>query len=242
MGMKKIIVIGAGIAGLTAAWRLKEAGFEVTVLESERRSGGRIRSLDFHGHHIECGAQFPSSGYRYIPSLLKEAGLGSRVHRVSPVTAFQRGNRLYRIHARRAWTLFTSGFLSGAEVWGLARGVARLAWGSRGIDPSCYAAFHAFDDTEAESWCRHQLGPTLASHVIEPMVHGLYFHRLTGTSKALIAAMMAFTGSDTLAIAGGWQVLPEAMAAQLDVRYGAAVECVEDVPGGLRVRVNGEYY
>ncbi|MCZ2134141.1 MAG: FAD-dependent oxidoreductase [Burkholderiales bacterium] len=239
--MKKVIVIGAGIAGLTAAWRLKKEGFNVTVLESERRPGGRIRSLDFHGHRIECGAQFPSSGYRYIPSLLKETGLGSRVHRLSPLTAFQRGDRLHRVHARRAWSLFSNGLLSGAEALRLARGGAGFAWRSRGIDPSCYASCHAFDDAEAESWCRHQLGPIAASHVIEPMVHGLYFHRLTGTSKALIAAMMAFAGSGTLAIAGGWQALPEAMAAQLDVRYGATVECVEEVPGGIRARVNGEH-
>ncbi|MBA5688661.1 protoporphyrinogen/coproporphyrinogen oxidase [Rugamonas apoptosis] len=241
MNKEKIIVIGAGIAGLSAAWRLQEAGCHVTVLEAGQRPGGRIKSIDFHGHQIECGAQFPSSGYRYIPPLLKEMGLWSRVRALSALAAFQRGNHLYRVHARRPWTLFTSGMLGGAEAWRLARGAAGLSWRARGIDPSCYAAFSAFDDADAEHWCRDNMGQTAASHVIESTVHGLYFHRLAGTSKALIAAIMAFGGADTLAIAGGWQALPEALAAMLDVSYGATVERVEELPGGIRVLVNGEY-
>ncbi|MFM7090064.1 MAG: FAD-dependent oxidoreductase, partial [Bacteroidota bacterium] len=41
---KKIIVIGAGIAGLAAAKKLKENGFTVLVLESQEKIGGRLRT------------------------------------------------------------------------------------------------------------------------------------------------------------------------------------------------------
>ena len=42
---KKVIVLGAGLAGLTAAWELMQAGHEVIVIEARNRSGGRVLTL-----------------------------------------------------------------------------------------------------------------------------------------------------------------------------------------------------
>jgi monoamine oxidase len=40
-----VIVLGAGLAGLTAAWELVQAGHEVVVVEARNRSGGRVLTL-----------------------------------------------------------------------------------------------------------------------------------------------------------------------------------------------------
>jgi monoamine oxidase len=42
---RKIIVVGAGLAGLSAAYRLAESGHDVVVLEAQRRAGGRVQTL-----------------------------------------------------------------------------------------------------------------------------------------------------------------------------------------------------
>jgi monoamine oxidase len=42
---KKVIVLGAGLAGLTAAWELVQAGHEVIVVEARNRPGGRVLTL-----------------------------------------------------------------------------------------------------------------------------------------------------------------------------------------------------
>ncbi len=53
---KKVIVIGAGIAGLAAAKRLQKQGAEVLVLEAENYIGGRIRTDHSMGAPFEFGA------------------------------------------------------------------------------------------------------------------------------------------------------------------------------------------
>jgi monoamine oxidase len=55
---KKILVLGAGIAGLAAASSLKKEGFDVQVLEASLRYGGRINSIDFEGYIADLGASW----------------------------------------------------------------------------------------------------------------------------------------------------------------------------------------
>ena len=54
----RILVIGAGMAGLTAARKLAEAGRHVLVLEARDRVGGRIRTRRDEGEILELGAEF----------------------------------------------------------------------------------------------------------------------------------------------------------------------------------------
>ena len=53
-----IVVVGAGIAGLSAAWHLKQAGCEAVVLEARNRIGGRVwTNRDFADIPVEFGAE-----------------------------------------------------------------------------------------------------------------------------------------------------------------------------------------
>ncbi|EOA7277602.1 phytoene desaturase family protein [Enterococcus hirae] len=53
--MKKIIVIGAGVAGLSAAVRLQKLGYEVTLYEKDRQVGGKMNQIKTAGFTFDLG-------------------------------------------------------------------------------------------------------------------------------------------------------------------------------------------
>lgn len=72
---RRILVIGAGMAGLTAARQLAEAGRKVLVLEARDRVGGRILTLRDQGEILELGAEFIHGRPAELWDLIGEAGL-----------------------------------------------------------------------------------------------------------------------------------------------------------------------
>ncbi|AIO68998.1 flavin containing amine oxidoreductase family protein [Burkholderia oklahomensis] len=138
--------------------QLKRRGCDVTVVEAAERAGGRIRSVPFHGHVIECGAQFASSGYRHLMPLFGETGLAARLVKTSPWAAFEHRRRLYRVHARRPWTIPASGLLGWRDSLRVGRSRAALLARIRALDPNRYAAFAEFDDADAAQWAEQTFG------------------------------------------------------------------------------------
>ena len=66
---KKVIVVGAGIAGLVAAFELMQSGHDVTVFEARMRPGGRVHTLrdEFaDGLYAEAGAMDVGDGYEVL--------------------------------------------------------------------------------------------------------------------------------------------------------------------------------
>jgi monoamine oxidase len=71
----KVIVVGAGFAGLAAADELRRAGAEVVVFEARDRVGGRVWSVPFAGAVAERGAEFVLPDYAAMLALCERFGL-----------------------------------------------------------------------------------------------------------------------------------------------------------------------
>lgn len=76
---KKILVIGAGISGLTAAYRLKERGFEVRVIDSAPRAGGVINTVSENGFRAESGSNSVMVQSAKTLDFIREIGLEGRM-------------------------------------------------------------------------------------------------------------------------------------------------------------------
>jgi monoamine oxidase len=75
---EEVIVVGAGVAGLTCAWRLRQAGVNVRLYEAQERVGGRMFSLRNHfadGQVCELGGELIDTGHARIRALAAELGL-----------------------------------------------------------------------------------------------------------------------------------------------------------------------
>ena len=73
-----VVIVGAGVAGLAAAWRLRQAGVAATVYEAQERVGGRMLSLRGHfadAQVCELGGELIDTGHTRIRALAAELGL-----------------------------------------------------------------------------------------------------------------------------------------------------------------------
>lgn len=73
-----VVIVGAGIAGLTAGYRLHQQGIPVKILEAQDRVGGRMWSLPgafADGQVVELGGELIDTGHQAIRSLAKELGI-----------------------------------------------------------------------------------------------------------------------------------------------------------------------
>jgi len=92
---RRVGIIGGGVAGLTAAYRLLQRGHEVHVFEAGDSWGGLVRTFDVGGGRLECFYHHIFTTDTTIVALLQELGLSPRlVWRDSKVGIYYQG-RLY---------------------------------------------------------------------------------------------------------------------------------------------------
>ena len=86
-----VAIVGAGIAGLICAYRLRQAGIAAHVYEAQERIGGRMFSLRNHfadGQVCELGGELIDTGHARIRALAAELGLTLDDLSADPTTAF----------------------------------------------------------------------------------------------------------------------------------------------------------
>jgi 15-cis-phytoene desaturase len=104
---RTVAIIGGGVAGLSAAHELAERGFQVTVYEAARTTGGKARSIfvpgtgsdgrrDLPGEH---GFRFFPSFYRHLPDTMRRIPFGANPNGVADNLVATSRTRLARIDA-----------------------------------------------------------------------------------------------------------------------------------------------
>lgn len=157
----KIIILGAGISGLTCAYRLHEAGFDVEVLDRETAPGGVMQTRVIDGFLTEGGPNsFQSS--EEVLSLIHDVGLDGELLEADaqmPRYIFFCG-RLHRAPMGPGALVFTKLLSAGAKVK-----LVREPWAPRNPDGH---------EESIREFVTRRLGRELHDVMLAPLVSGIY--------------------------------------------------------------------
>lgn len=235
---KKIIIVGAGIAGLTAAYFLKQNGFQPLVLESSDHVGGRMISDRENGFIIDCGAQFLTSGYPIIRRTIDSLGLSRNFVETRQYSGIVRRGKICKLRGASWLSPVKAGLLSFSTWLRLGFQGYKLLYETRSLPVNDFSAWSRYDDEDAESWSTSFFGREITDYVIEPPNDGFYFQSLKDTSRALpmVTTAMFLRRSKYMTLVGGIGTLPERLASELDVRLNAPVKSMSIGKNGVELR------
>ncbi|UPT89194.1 FAD-dependent oxidoreductase [Bradyrhizobium barranii subsp. apii] len=238
---KRAIVIGAGPAGTSAAFRLKQAGCDVRLIERDAQVGGRTRSLHQNGFIMDIGAGLMPGTSKAVFSMMDDADLGDMLEPMHAPTAIWRDGTLHYLEATNMASsimktkLFSlaSKFRMLAAAWPMMRMWNYLNFENLGRS----APF----DTENESlagYTRRVLNQELLDYLINPMQKVLY---VTSAERASIvdlfwSAKSKFAGG-AFCVRGGMGRIVDLVCVQLNVSLNTEVLSVDETGDKVEVKM-----
>jgi monoamine oxidase len=218
--VKKVIVVGAGLAGLAAAYELTAAGHDVTVFETLLRPGGRVRTLReafSDGLYAEAGARIFSDSYPRLLHYAKLLDAGEPVDWPYDLSAEERQLGPFGILMKHVSPALEEIGDPNLPDWRL--------------DP-----VKRYDQSTFNEFLRQQ---GASSQALELLGRTFWFGEGADTTSALqyLVAYLApfFLGQGFYAFRGGNDLLPRALAARLQdkIHYGATVVKINHGPKGV---------
>ena len=239
MSSGSVAVVGAGLSGLTAAYRLQQAGWDVTVLESTDAVGGRVRTEEIDGFKLDTGATAVAESYEAYFALAGELGIREDIVPASPHIGIYRDGRIHllrldRIGADRA----NDGSVVVARKAGAARlgfDVARAKFRGQ-LDYADMRKAAPLDVESASDYATRALNQELREYLCEPVARMMMIADADDVSVVeLFSGLANIFASRICSLRGGQGRLPRLLAERVGVELGCSVESVTEVKGGVEV-------
>lgn len=233
----KIAIIGAGAAGLAAAWDLVKVGHEVTVFESESTVGGL--AAGFKDDHWEWSLEkfyhhwFETD--KTILVLAEELGLRDKVLFPRPKTSYLLDGKIYRSE------------ISPSALFLPLSMIAKIRMGLTGVFLKLTRSWQHLEQHSAHDWLMRTMGKEAYQRLWMPLLIGKFSTRYREVNMAWLWARI-FTRSLRLGIfEGGFQAFMEAFASAVtahgaQILLNTPVQKIAVVNGSPALTINGEQH
>lgn len=228
--MRRVAILGAGMAGMAAAYDLARGGYQVTIFEAADYVGGLASgfkephwdwSVEKYYHHW-----FQTD--RHILGLIDELGWKERVLFPRPYTVMYYKGKFYPFDS----------ILAALKFPGLGWGMNKIRFGLVGLYLRLTPNWKPLERTTVDAWMRKWAGDTVYELMWQPLMIGKFGERYA--KQVNMAWMWARLKARTTRLGtfqGGFQAFADALAGRLrgmgvEIRLSTPVEKIESMPGG----------
>ncbi len=209
-----VVIIGAGLAGLSAAVTLQRAGFSITVVEGQSTVGGRLKTDVRDGLRMDHGFQVLNPAYPAARALLNYDSLSLRSFSPGIRIVDRDGERLFGNPLRDvtyAMDLFKAARQKGLNsLSDYSRFGVYAGNSSREDAPAMF-------ETDARSALRSAgLSDEFVEHTLQPFLTGVFLESELATSRRFLDFVLGFFIKGVPAVpADGMQAIPTQLAQHL---------------------------
>ncbi|MFZ1724348.1 MAG: FAD-dependent oxidoreductase [Dokdonella sp.] len=235
-----VIVVGAGVAGLTAAWRLRQAGVGVKLYEAQERVGGRMLSLRNHfadGQVCELGGELIDSGHARIRALAGELGLVLDDLAEDPTHAFgdiwfADGRRYGEVEILRAFAPLAAAIQRDADSLPDEEITYATPGGCEALDQETMS--HWLDRNGATGWLRKLIEVAYTTEMGLECEEQSALNFLTFIDPGLEAFKIFGESDERFHVRGGNDLIVKALGAKLDdaIQAGCVLESIRQSADG----------
>jgi phytoene dehydrogenase-like protein len=211
--MTEVAIIGAGLAGLSCALSLQDAGISVILLEARDGPGGRVRTDTVEGFRLDRGFQVMLTAYPEAKRLLDYGGL--RLKKFQPGALVWHGGAFHRFADPFRQPLEAARFLFDpivpiSDKLSVAKLRARVRRGA------CEEIFARPEKTTRDYLQAVPFGPRIIERFFEPFFGGVFLERELITSSRFFEFLFRmFAVGDTVVPFEGMEQIPLQLAAKL---------------------------
>ncbi|GAB5561462.1 MAG: NAD(P)/FAD-dependent oxidoreductase [Synoicihabitans sp.] len=226
--MNRVVIVGAGAAGLVCALRLQERGISSVVLEASNGVGGRIRTDELQGFQLDRGFQVMLSAYPACRRYLDYEKLELKPFDPGAVVHTEQGWQRV-VDPRRRWS----------EIWPTLRSdvgtfsdkLNVLKWALRARAANEEFPFDSKEGTSLSRLRQRGFSEQMIDRFWRPWLSGIFLESELATSARMLEFVFGmFARGNAVIPSRGMQAIPEQLASRLTegtIELGQRVAAIE---------------